>query len=128
MGTAGNISRASAGVGEDPGGRVAAEDPHGSIHDRKPPSAAGVYAGHFFVGLMHTVLGDLQSAEDSFNAATDVHERFGAPAFTAVTKAAHGHVLSEIDSQRAGALLGEAHDLATTLGLQGVAYMTSSGP
>ena len=83
-------------------------------------------SGYFFVALMHTLLGDPRAADEAFSAATLVHERLGAPAFVALTKAAHGRALAEVDPQRAGDLLAEAQHSANTLGLAGVAGMTSA--
>lgn len=82
--------------------------------------------GHFFVGLMHTILGDPPAADEAFGAATRVHERLGAPAFVALTKAAHGQALAEVDPQRSGTLLAQAQHSATTLGLPGIVSMASA--
>jgi chorismate mutase len=75
---------------------------------------------------MHTLLGDPRAADDAFSAATLVHERLGAPAFVALTKAAQGRALVAVDPQRAGALLAEAQHSASTLGLAGVVSITSA--
>jgi hypothetical protein len=83
-------------------------------------------SGYFFVGLMHALLGDPLAADEAFSAATLVHERLGAPALVALTKAAHGQALVEVDPQRAGVLLAEAQLSASTLGLTGAVSITSA--
>jgi hypothetical protein len=50
----------------------------------------------------------------------------GAPAFVALTKAAHGQALAEVDPQRSGTLLAQAQHSATTLGLPGIVSMASA--
>jgi hypothetical protein len=75
---------------------------------------------------MHTILGDPPAADEAFGAATRVHERLGAPAFVALTKAAHGQALAEVDPQRSGKLLAQAQHSATTLGLPGIVSMASA--
>ncbi len=83
-------------------------------------------AGQFFVGLMHTILGDAAAADATFTAAAAIHQRLQAPAFTALTQAAHGGALAESDPARSVDLLSRARATAETLGLGGVLDMASS--
>ncbi len=84
-------------------------------------------AGRFFVGLMHTILGDAAAADATFTAAAAVHEQLRAPAFTALTEAAHGRALADSDPARSNDLLSRARATAETLGLGGVLDIASNG-
>ncbi len=73
---------------------------------------------------MHTLLEDSTAADEAFTAGQVVHERLRAPVFTAMTNAAHGRALADVEPSVSGELIAKALDTATVLGLRGVQQLT----
>jgi hypothetical protein len=89
----------------------------GAVRFRRVRPAAGETHG-----LLGTVVGDLDTAEEDFAAAADVHARLHAPAFLAHTQVEWAGALRRRnrpqDSSSAQVLLAEAAATAGDLGLR----------
>ncbi len=75
----------------------------------------------YYLGLLATTLERWPQAEQHFEAAAALHERFGARPFLAQTWFSHGRMLlargERGDAERAARLLAQAHGLAEELGM-----------